>query len=150
MAVIGRGFWPLSLTLGLVSWPIFARVVYAEAIGLMKRDYVLAARMFGVSRLRIVLTHILPGIRNTLLVMWAFMFADLLIAESGLSFLGLGVPLGTPSLGSMLADSREYLGQAPHMVLVPGLTIVVIVVAANLIGDALSARSSQTSAVVNR
>lgn len=150
MAVIGRGFWPLSLTLGLVSWPIFARVVYAEAIGLMKRDYILAARTFGVSMLRIVVNHILPGVRNTLLVMWAFMFADLLIAESGLSFLGLGVPLGTPSLGSMLADSREYLGQAPHMVLVPGLTIVVIVVAANLIGDALSARSAGLSAVVNR
>ncbi|WP_433499967.1 ABC transporter permease [Sphaerimonospora sp. CA-214678] len=150
MAIVGRGFWSLSLTLGLVSWPIFARVVYAEALGLMKRDYILAARLFGVSRIRTIVTHILPGIRNTLLVMWAFMFADLLIAESGLSFLGLGVPLGTPSLGSMLADSREYLAQAPHMVLVPGVTIVVLVVAANLIGDALSGRSSDASAVTNR
>lgn len=150
MAIVGRGFWSLSLTLGLVSWPIFARVVYAEALGLMKRDFILAARLFGVSRIRTIVTHILPGIRNTLLVMWAFMFADLLIAESGLSFLGLGVPLGTPSLGGMLADSREYLAQAPHMVLVPGVTIVVMVVAANLIGDALSGRSSDASAVTNR
>ncbi|GAA0711154.1 ABC transporter permease [Dactylosporangium roseum] len=150
MAIVGRGFWALSLTLGLVSWPIFARVVYAEAIGLMKREYILAARLLGVSGLRTVVTHVLPGIRNTLLVMWAFMFADLLIAESGLSFLGLGVPLGTPSLGGMLAESREYLAQAPHMVLVPGLTIVVIVVTANLIGDALSSRSHNVTAVVNR
>jgi peptide/nickel transport system permease protein len=150
MAIVGRGFWALSLTLGLVSWPIFARVVYAEALGLMKREYILAARLLGVSRLRTVVTHILPGIRNTLLVMWAFMFADLLIAESGLSFLGLGVPLGTPSLGGMLAESREYLAQAPHMVLVPGLTIVVVVVTANLIGDALTSRSHDVTAVVNR
>lgn len=150
MAVVGRGFWPLSLTLGLVSWPIFARVVYAESMGLMKRDYILAARLFGVSRVRTVITHILPGIRDTLLVMWAFMFADLLIAESGLSFLGLGVPLGVPSLGSMLADGRAYLAQTPHMTLVPGLTIVLIVVAANLIGDALSGRSTNTRSAPNR
>lgn len=149
MAVVGRGFWPLSLTLGLVSWPTFARVVYAEAMGLMKRDYILAARLVGVSRLRTVLTHVLPGVRNTLLVMWAFMFADLLIAESGLSFLGLGVPLGTPSLGSMLSDGREYMAQAPHLTLVPGVTIVLIVVSANLIGDGLSGRSDRSPYIAN-
>lgn len=141
MAVIGRGFWPMSLTLGIVSWPLVARVVYAETMGLMKRDFILASRLIGDSRLRTVFVHVLPGIRNSLLVMGAFMFADLVIAESGLSFLGIGVPLGVPSVGSMLADGRGYMAQAPYLLLIPGITIVLMVVAANLIGDGLSSRA---------
>lgn len=141
MAATGRGFWPLSITLGAVSWPIFARVVYAETRGLMQREYVRAARLLGSSSLRIVATHILPGVRNTLLVMWAFVFADLLVAESGLSFLGIGAPLGSPSLGNMLADGRQYLVAAPRMVLVPAAVIVLAVTAANLLGDGYSART---------
>ncbi|MEO9220500.1 MAG: ABC transporter permease [Mycobacteriaceae bacterium] len=141
MAAVGRGFWPLSITLGVVAWPIFARVVYAETRGLMQREYVRAARLLGVSRLRILLAHILPGLRNTIMVMWAFVFADLLVAESGLSFLGIGAPLGSPSLGNMLADGRQYLVQAPHMVFIPAVVIVLAVTAANLIGDGVAARS---------
>jgi peptide/nickel transport system permease protein len=141
MAAVGRGFWPLSITLGAVSWPIFARVIYAETRGLMQREYVRAARLLGSSLLRIVAIHILPGIRNTILVMWAFIFADLLVAESGLSFLGIGAPLGSPSLGNMLADGRQYLVAAPRMVLVPAVVIVLAVTAANLLGDGYAART---------
>lgn len=141
MAAVGRGFWPLSITLGAVSWPIFARVIYAETRGLMQREYVRAARLLGSSALRIVAIHILPGVRNTILVMWAFIFADLLVAESGLSFLGIGAPLGSPSLGNMLADGRQYLVAAPRMVLVPAVVIVLAVTAANLLGDGYAART---------
>lgn len=141
MAAVGRGFWPLSITLGAVSWPIFARVIYAETRGLMQREYVRAARLLGSSALRIVVIHVLPGVRNTIMVMWAFIFADLLVAESGLSFLGIGAPLGSPSLGNMLADGRNYLVTAPRMVLVPAVVIVLAVTAANLIGDGYAART---------
>lgn len=141
MAVVGRGFWPMSLTLGIVSWPLVARVVYAETMGLMKRDFILASKLIGDSRIRTIFIHVLPGIKNSLLVIGAFMFADLVIAESGLSFLGIGVPLGESSVGSMLADGREYMAAAPYLLLVPGITIVVMVLAANLIGDGLSARA---------
>ncbi|MFI2664216.1 ABC transporter permease [Micromonospora carbonacea] len=150
MAAVGRGFWPLSITLGLVSWPIFARVVYAETRGLMQRDYVRAARLLGVSPVRIQLTHLLPGLRHTIMVMWAFVFADLLVAESGLSFLGIGAPLGSPSLGNMLAAGRQYLVDAPRMVFVPAVVIVLAVTAANLIGDGVAARMRHRMRMVRR
>lgn len=150
MAAVGRGFWPLSITLGLVSWPIFARVVYAETRGLMQREYVRAARLLGVSAFRIQLTHVLPGLRHTIMVMWAFVFADLLVAESGLSFLGIGAPLGSPSLGNMLASGRQYLVTAPRMVVIPSLVIVLAVSAANLIGDGVAARTRSQQRVVKQ
>lgn len=150
MAAVGRGFWPLSITLGVVSWPIFARVVYAETRGLMQRDYVRAARLLGVSALRIQLTHVLPGLRHTIMVMWAFVFADLLVAESGLSFLGIGAPLGSPSLGNMLTAGRQYLVQTPRMVLIPAIVIILAVSAANLIGDGFAARSRSLMRTVQR
>lgn len=145
VALVGRGFWPLALTLGLVSWPIYARVVYAETLGLRTREYVLAARLVGASSPRILLTHVLPGLRPTLQVLCAFQFADMLVAESGLSFLGLGAPLGTPTWGNMLADSRGYLVDAPWLLLAPAAAIVLAVVAANLVGDGLSARAHARS-----
>ncbi len=138
IAVVGRGFWPLSLTLGLLSWPFFARVVYAEALGLIRRDYVTAARLFAVPAPVILWRHVLPGLRPTLMVMLAFHFADMLIAESALSFLGLGAPLMAPTWGNMLSESRQYLTNAPWMMLVPGMAIVLVVVTLNLIGDGIA------------
>jgi peptide/nickel transport system permease protein len=148
IAVVGRGFWPLAITLGILTWPFFARVVYAEALSLMKRDYVLAARMFAVSGPRILVRHILPGLRPTLLVMLAFHFADMLIAESALSFLGLGAPLSAPTWGNMLADSRQYLINAPWMMLAPGAAIVLVVVTLNLLGDGIAKASRDRSRAV--
>ena len=143
IAVIGHGYWPLTLTLGLLSWPVFARVVYAEARGLLERDYVLAARLCGASRLRILTGHVLPGIAPTLYVLLAFHLADMLVAESALSFLGLGAPLGSPSLGNMLAESRQYLYVAPWLMFVPAAAIVAVVIAANLLGDGLTRRANR-------
>jgi len=139
IAVVGQGFWPLVLTLGLLSWPVFARVVYAEALGLLERDFVTAARLAGVNRLRILVGHVLPGLRTTLLVMLAFHFADMLIAESALSFLGIGAPPGDPTWGNMLAESRQFLFRAPWMLFVPAGAIVLAVVIANLLGDGIAA-----------
>ncbi len=141
MAVVGRGFWPLSVALGLLSWPILARVIYAETLSLMKKEFVVAAELSGVRLPRMIGTHVLPGVRNSMLVMFAFLFADLLVAESGLSFLGIGAPLGAPSLGNMLAEGREYLVSNANLVLVPSAAIVLAVIAANLIGDGFAART---------
>jgi len=140
IALLDRGFWALAITLGVVSWPLFVRVVFAEAMSLMERDYVLAAQIAGVPTWRSLLSHVLPGVRPTLLVVGAFTFADLLIAESALSFLGIGAPIGEPSLGNMLADGRVYLVSAPRMTFVPAAAIVLAVIAANLIGDGVSGR----------
>lgn len=139
IAVVGQGWVPLVLTLGLLSWPVFARVVYAEALSLMQRNYVIAAQIQGARRLSILWQHVTPGLRPTLLVMAAFHFADMLIAESALSFLGIGAPLGAPTWGNMLAESRQYLFRAPWMLLGPAGAIILTVVTLNLIGDALAA-----------
>ncbi len=148
IAVIGRGFWPLALTLGVLTWPFFARVVYAEALGLLQREYVLAAELFGVQGWRILIRHVLPGLRPTLMVMLAFHFADMLIAESALSFLGLGAPIQAPTWGNMLAESRQYLFLAPWMMLAPGGVIVLVVVTLNLLGDGIAKLSRDKARAV--
>jgi peptide/nickel transport system permease protein len=136
-AVIGQGWLPIVLTLGLVTWPVFARVVMAEASSLRARDFVAAARLIGQPRHRVVFGHILPSLRPTLAVMAAFHFADMLIAEGALSFLGLAAPLGIPTWGNMLADSRPYVFSAPWLLLAPAGAIVLTVIAANLVGDGI-------------
>ncbi len=150
VTVIGRGFWPLALTLGLVSWPTIARVVYAETLTLREREYVTAARLFGIGSVRSIFTHILPALRPTLQVIAAFTFAELLIAESGLSFLGLGAPLGTPTWGNMLNDSRAYMAMAPWMMFAPVTAIIVTIFAANLLGEGLNAREQARSQRVSQ
>jgi peptide/nickel transport system permease protein len=135
IAVTGRGFWSLTLILGLVAWVSFARVIYAETQRLRRQEYVLAARLMGVPSPRIVATYILRGLRHTIAVMYAFIFADLLVAEAALSFLGVGAPLGEPSWGNMLSASREHLFTAPWLMYAPAAAVVVAVLTANLLGD---------------
>jgi peptide/nickel transport system permease protein len=149
VVIVGHGFWPLVLTLGLLSWPIYQRVVYAEASSIFQRDYVKAARIAGVGRVTIMLRHVLPGVRASLMVIFAFHFAGLLIAESALSFLGIGAPLGVPTWGNILAESRQYMLKAPWMMLVPGGAIVVTVVTMNLVGDGIAGLSRKRGRSIN-
>jgi peptide/nickel transport system permease protein len=137
ITVAGRGFASLTITLGLVAWVSFARVVYAETRRIKKREYVMAARLMGKTSFRTVATYVVRGLRPTLVVMAAFIFADLLVAEAGLSFLGLGAPVGEPSWGNMLADSRINLFDAPWLMYAPAGAVVLTVLTANLIGDGL-------------
>jgi peptide/nickel transport system permease protein len=148
VAVVGRGYWPITLTLGIIAWPAVARVIYAEGRALLQREYVLAAKLFGVSQWSILFVHVLPGIRPTILVMAAFLFAVMLILESALSFLGLGAPLNEPSWGNMLADSRQYLVNAPWMMFVPAGAIVSAVISLNLIGDGIAEISRKRARAV--
>ena len=138
VVVVGQGFLTLVMTLGLLSWVVYMRVVYAEASSLFQREYVQAARLAGVSRWSIMFGHVLPGVRASLFVIFAFHFAGLLIAESALSFLGLGAPLGVPTWGNMLAESRQYMIRAPWMLMVPAGAIVTAVVTMNLVGDGIA------------
>jgi peptide/nickel transport system permease protein len=139
VVVIGHGFWPLVLTLGLLSWPIFMRITYAEATSIYARDYVKAARVSGASRWSIMIGHVLPGLRASLMVIFALHFAGLLIAESALSFLGIGAPMGVPTWGNMLAEARPYVLVAPQLLLVPAGAIIFAVTTTNLLGDGMAA-----------
>lgn len=137
VALVGNGFVAVSVVLGLVTWPVFCRVVQAEAASLATREYVLAARMLQMNPVRLYGRHILPGLASSLSVLVPFHFADMLIAESALSFLGVGAPLGDATWGSMLQESRSYLWSAPWLMLLPASAIVTLVIAANLLGDGL-------------
>lgn len=140
VAVVGNGFVAISAILGLVTWPVFCRVVQAETASLLAREYVLAAEMLQMSRVRLYCMHVLPGLVGSLSVLLPFHFADMLIAESALSFLGVGAPLGAATWGNMLQESRSYLWSAPWLMLVPAAAIVTLVIAANLLGDGLRRR----------
>jgi peptide/nickel transport system permease protein len=119
VAIVGSGFMAIATVLGLVTWPVFCRVVQAEAQSLFTREYVLAAEMLQMSPLRLYFRHVLPGLVASLSVLVPFHFADMLIAESALSFLGIGAPLGAATWGNMLQESRSYLLNAPWIML-PG------------------------------
>lgn len=137
IAILGRGFWPMVLSLGLIAWVSVTKIVYTEVLSLTSRQYILTARLQGIPVYWILATYVFRAVRARIIVAYAFMFANLLVAEASLSFLGLGAPVGFPSWGSMLRDSREYLGTAPWLMLVPGGMVVLVVLAANLIGDGL-------------
>lgn len=141
VGMLGRGNVTLAIALGLFYWPLFARVTVASGRGVEVQQYVTAARLFGVSHTRLVFSHILPGIAPTVSVVTAFQFANLLISTAGLSFLGLGPPLGVPEWGAMLAEARAELTRAPWLLLGPGVAIAWTVILANVIGDDLAART---------
>ncbi|MDB5365238.1 MAG: hypothetical protein JWM77_1165 [Rhodospirillales bacterium] len=138
VAVIGKsGFATLVLTLGLVTWPVFARVVQAEASSLFTREYVLAAEMMQMGGARLLLRHVLPALVPSLSVLLVFHFADMIIAESALSFLGIGAPLGAATWGGMLNESRAHMLTAPWMLLAPAACLVLLVVGAHALGQRL-------------
>jgi peptide/nickel transport system permease protein len=135
MAVAGRSLPVLIVVLALSSWPAFARIVRGEVLSLRERQFIEGARAIGCDDRRILLAHVLPGVSASLCVVWSFDLARLVVLESSLSFLGLGVQPPTPSWGMDLSESRQFLQIAYWTVLFPGLAISLVVLAANLVGD---------------
>lgn len=136
-AVLGPSLQNTMLAIGVVTTPVFARLIRGQVLAERPRDYVQAAVALGGGDGRIVVRHLLPNILGPLIVQVSLSTATAVLAEATLSFLGLGVQPPTPSWGSMLNDARGYLSQAPHMALFPGLAIFLAVLAFNLIGDGL-------------
>jgi peptide/nickel transport system permease protein len=135
LAVVGPGLRNIILVLGVSSWVTYARLVRAETLSLKEREYVLAARAMGASSTRIIRRHLAPNVLGVIIVMATFSVATMILAESGLSFLGLGAGGRTPTWGGMLADAREYMTDAWWLTAFPGLAILVTVLGVNLIGD---------------
>jgi ABC-type dipeptide/oligopeptide/nickel transport system permease subunit len=135
MAVAGRSLPILIVVLALSSWPAFARIVRGEVLSLRERQFIEGARAIGCDDRRILLAHVLPGVSASLCVVWSFDLARIVVLESSLSFLGLGVQPPTPSWGMDLSESRQFLQIAYWTVLFPGLAISLVVLAANLVGD---------------
>lgn len=137
MAVFGSSLLNLTLALGLVCAPSFARVARASTLRCAEREFVMAARAAGASNTAIILREILPNVAPPLLVYTLLVMGLVMIAEGALGFLGLSVPSPTPSWGGMITDGREVLEHAPHVSLIPTTVMFLTILSVNLIGDRL-------------
>ena len=135
--LLGPGINNVIIALSVVGWVGFARLARAQVLSIKHREHVVAAHALGTPPHKIILKHILPLIMAPLIVEATFAVAGAVIAEAGLSFLGLGVQPPAASWGSMIRDGARYLLVAPHMVLVPGAMLMLVVLAVNLLGDQL-------------
>ena len=137
VAVVGTSPFALVGVLALSGWVLHARTVRANVLTIRHLEYVDAARALGSSQLRIVFRHVLPNTLAPILVIVSSQFATMVLLESGLSFLGMGVQPPQPSWGGMLAEGRDYLSNAWWLATVPGIAISLVVLGANLLGDGL-------------
>ena len=134
---LGPGIENVILALVIVGWVGYARLARGQVLALKHADHIVAAQAIGASSWRIMGWHLLPLIMAPLIIEASFGIASAIIAEAGLSFLGLGVQPPQASWGSMIRDGTRYMLVAPHLVIIPGLTLMVVVLAANLLGDRL-------------
>jgi peptide/nickel transport system permease protein len=136
-AVFGPSALNAILAIGIFNVPVFARLTRGAALGLWTREFILAARVAGKGAARISLEHILPNVTSLLIVQGTIQFSLGILAEAGLSYVGLGAQPPTPSWGRMLAESQTMIAFAPWLALFPGLAIVLTVLGLNLMGDGL-------------
>lgn len=137
IGVLGPSLANVIIVLGVANWITFARVVRSEVFGLRALEFIEASRCSGASEWRVMFRHILPNTVPSIIVIATFTMASTILAEAGLSFLGLGVPPSIPSWGAMLADGREYVDTAWWLPVFPGLAITSFVLVINLLGDYL-------------
>ena len=138
--VLGPGIDNVVIALAAVGWVGFARLTRAQTLSLKHQTHVVAARALGVGRTRIVCRHVLPLVSAPLIVEATIGIASAVIAEAGLSFLGLGVQPPQASWGSMLLEGTRYMLVAPHLVVAPAVAIFAVVLSVNLLGDRLRDR----------
>lgn len=136
-AMLGPSLRNVIIIVGFTFWASYARVIRAEVLSLRERDYVLAARASGASNRKIILSHIVPNAIAPVIILASLAIGGIIIFESALSFLGMGISRPTPSWGTMLSDGREHIRNYPHIAMAPGLAIAITVLAFNLIGDGL-------------
>lgn len=137
VGLLGSNLFNVVFAIALFSLPTYSRLTRGQALSLNERDYVLAARAMGAGAPRIMFNHILPNLVGSLIVVTTLSVSDAIITGASLSFLGLGVRPPTPEWGAMLSDGRAYLRNAWWVSFFPGMTITLLVLALNVVGDAL-------------
>jgi peptide/nickel transport system permease protein len=136
-SVLGQGVVNIVIVLSISNWVVFARVTRGQALALKHREYVEAARTLGAGHGHLIFRTLLPGCLAPILVVGTVEFGQVVLAEAALSFLGVGVPVGTPSLGSTIAKGTDYLTSAWWISTFPGIVLVLLVLATGVLGDAL-------------
>jgi peptide/nickel transport system permease protein len=144
LGILGPGFWSLLVALTVALWANYARLVRGETLRVREMEFSLAARATGASDARIILSHVLPNVLPSILILATLDMAFVIIFESSLTFLGLGAQPPTPSWGVMLNEGRNYLAESPWMSLAPGVAIAATVMGINLLGDWLRERLDPT------
>jgi peptide/nickel transport system permease protein len=139
-AAYGVGALNAIVAIGIFNIPVFARVTRGAALSLWEREYILAARVAGKGAALVSVQHILPNLAGLLVVQAAIQFALAVVAEAGLSYVGLGVQPPVPSWGRMLAEAQTMIGFAPWLAIFPGMAIMVLVLGFGLVGDGLNDR----------
>jgi peptide/nickel transport system permease protein len=132
---VGPSFGNVVLAIAVVLWARYARVIRGQVLTLMGLDFITQARLAGASGWRIITRHLLPNTLNTLVVLVTLQVGYVIIVEASLSFLGAGIPPPTPAWGSMIAEGREFVTSAWWVSFLPGLAILLVVLAFNLLGD---------------
>lgn len=151
MAALGPSMWNLTLCLIIVFIPAVARVVRSVSLVTKEQTYIEAMDVLGASHTRIIWRHLLPSTLPALIVQASFVFAESIIVEAALSFLGAGIPAPTPSLGNQLSEAKMFIFNSWWMTLFPGLALIVTVLAMNLLGDGLrDALDPHTATVVKK
>ena len=136
-ALLGSGIKNVIIALSIAMMPGYARVMCGQVLSVKENDYVLAGRSVGAGHLRIMLRHVVPNCIAPLLVMITMMLGGVVLAEAGLSFLGIGITPPTPAWGSMVNDGRQYLLTLPILSFAPGVALMLLVFAFNMVGDGL-------------
>lgn len=137
VTVLGEGIFNVIIAVAIFSIPVFARISRSSTLSVKELEYVEAVKALGASDFRIIFLHILPNILSPIIVQATLNIATAILTASGLSFLGLGAQPPSPEWGAMLSEGRNYMWQAPHMTTIPGIAIVIVVLAFNLFGDGL-------------
>jgi peptide/nickel transport system permease protein len=137
IAVLGPSLTNMVIVLGVADWPLYARVIRVETLAIRERDFITAGRALGMSHLRLVFRQILPNLVSVIIVIATLQVARVIILESFLSFLGLGVQPPTAAWGNMLGEGRVYMLNSWWIAAFPGLAIFVTTLAINLMGNAL-------------
>jgi len=132
---VGPGFWTVVFALSILGWAGYSRMIRGEALRLRNSDFVMQARVNGVSNIGIMFKHIFPNVVNTLIIIMTLQIGMMILAESALSYLGIGIPAPTPSWGSMVSDGRNDLDRAWWISTFPGIAIGLVVLSGNFLGD---------------
>lgn len=137
LAILGNTMANLIAVIIISTWVAYARLVRGNVLTIRTMEYIQASKVLGASSVRVMATQILPNVLTSLIILMSQQFGTIILMEAGLSFLGMGIPVPTPSWGAMIADGREYITTAPWVVIAPGIALMVTVLAFNFLGDGI-------------
>lgn len=136
-AVFGGSIVSISFIIGISSVPTYVRMVYGQVLSLRENDYVTAATLIGQNKLKIMFRHLMPNCFATIIVLFSQTVGAAILIEAGLAYLGVGITAPTPAWGTMVSEGYTYLTFYPHMALAPGLALMLVIIALNIVGDGL-------------